>query len=356
MDGNNTPADKLEGTTLRSGWLIGKRIERPAGSTGGNFGICYRATRGAEQAFVKALDFRQAFREEDFIAALNLLTSHILWEKAIMELCRDVGMSRVVKLLDYQDVILPEDGVDETKKVCCLVFEIGDGDLRSKFDISGNPKYSWRFRVLRDVALALDQLHGHGVAHLDVKRSNVISVPAVGNAGGMKLADLGRAVRKGVDGPFDGVSWPGDGNYSPPEKWYGYRSDQWNDERESADAYLLGNLFVYLMTGMPMNTLLFSEIPEAFKPRTYRGQFDGQLVDVLRNAQSRALALHVFPALPDVHRDEIEAMITDLTEPDPESRGDKKARRSGVVGIDRFHQKLLRIAERISWDEARRQV
>lgn len=353
MNKDTTPADRLEGTTLASGWLIGKRYVKPLGASGGTFGICYSATRGEQSAFVKALDFRRAFHEKDFIAHLNMLTSHVLWEKEVMEFCRDQSMSRVVKLLDYEDIILPEDGDDPSKKVCCLVFEIGQGDLRSRFDFANNPNQSWRLRVLRDVALGLDQLHRRGVAHLDVKPSNVISVP-VEALEVMKLADLGRAIRKGIRGPFDGLGWPGDGNYAPPEKWYGHNSIQWNEEREAADAYMLGNLFVYIMTGMPMNTLLHNEIPDAFKPGPYRGQFDDQLIDVLRQAQLKALAIHVFPALPDNdQKAEIQAMIVDLTEPDPKRRGDRNARRGGIVGIDRFHQKLHRISRRIAIEEGR---
>ena len=357
MNNDTTPADRLEGTVLASGWVIWKLHIMPMGASGLNFCICYASQRGEEAAFVKALDFRRAFHEQDFIAHLNMLTSHILWEKGVMEFCSEHSMSRIVRLLDYEDIILPEDGGDVSKKVCCLVFEIGEGDLRSKFDITKNPSLSWRLKVLRDVALGLDQLHRRGVAHLDVKPSNVISIPESEAADVMKLADLGRAIRKGIAGPFDGLTWPGDGNYKPPEKWYGHNSSQWNDEREAADAYLLGNLFVYILTGVSMNTFLYNEIPDAFKPGPYRGKFDTQLIDVLRQAQLKALAIHVFPALPnDGHRAELETMIVELTEPDPERRGDRSARRSGIVGIDRFHQKLHRISRRMALEESRRRA
>lgn len=353
MNAHITPADRLEGVTLASGWTIGKRIVKPAGATGGNFGTSYLAKRGNETAFVKAMDFRRAFFEQNFLEALNTLTSWVIWEKDVMEFCSNNSMSRVVQLIEYDDLILPEDAGDETKKVCCLVFEIGDGDLRSKFDIAKSPTFSWRLRVLRDVALGLDQLHRNGVAHLDVKPSNVIAVQDASPHDVMKLGDLGRAIRKGIAGPFDSHPWPGDFNYAPPEKWYGHNSSQWNDEREAADAYLLGNLFVYLLTGLTMNSLLHNETPDAFKRGTYRGKFDDQLLDVLRQAQLKALAIHVFPTLPaGRHEVELQTMLIDLTNPDPAKRGDRKARRSGIVGIDRFHQRLLRIAQRVALEEA----
>jgi serine/threonine protein kinase len=352
----STPADHLSGTVLKSGWEIGQRLTKPAGASGGTFGICYAATKGPQSAFVKALDFRRAFLESDVVAALHSITSELLWEKSLMELARDASMSRVVRLLDYEEMILPQDAGDSTKRISILVFETGEGDLRRKFDLTANPRFSWRLRVLRDVALALDQLHRSGVAHLDVKPSNVICMPPQNDRDVMKLADLGRAVRKGVAGPFDSVSWPGDFNYAPPEKFYGLKNPDWINERESGDAYLLGSLFVFLSTGISMTSLLFNEIPESFKFNVYRGQYDEQLIDVLRQAQARVLALHVFPALPSVHREEMEVMIKELTDPDPKMRGEKNARRAGIIGIDRYHQKLQRIERRVALAEAQGSV
>lgn len=352
-EGSTFPADELEGVILASGWKIGSRISRRLTDTGGCFSTCYTAVRDGDNAFVKAIDFRRAFHEKDFIAALHTLAGHVLWEKELSEFCAKHGMSRIVRLLDYEDFMNGESD-DPTRKVCCLVFEIGKGDLRRHFDIERAPKVSWRIRVLRDVALGLDQLHSHGVAHLDVKPSNVILVGELGQyQDTTKLGDLARSVRKGRMGPFDGLTWPGDQTYMPPEKWYGYKSSQWNDERESADAYLLGSLAVYLLTGVPMNTLLFNEVPEAFKPSNYRGDFDEQLIDALTLAQGRALALSVADHLPHVIKDELLMMLTELTNPDPTKRGDRKARRQGVVGIDRYHQKFLRLADRLAWEESR---
>ena len=354
MDLNTFPAERLEGRVLRSGWTIDQKILRPAGATGGNFGVSYFASRGQTRAFVKAIDFRRAFGEADFIQALNQLTGHILWERSLMEFCRGEAMSRVVTLLDYEDIILEEDQGDQTKKICCFVFEIGEGDLRRKFDFSNAPLNSWRLSVLRDVALALDQLHRRGIAHLDVKPSNVISLEStIENSNIMKLGDLGRSIRRDVAGPFDDLGWPGDTQYAPPEKWYRHKCSNWRDERESADAYQLGSIFVFLYAGISLNDMIFAELPNQFHPYRYNGEFDNDLISVLKQAITKSLTLRVFPELPAQIKLELQEILLELTAPDPKKRGDKSARRQGIVGIDRYHQKFFRLAKRMAIEERR---
>lgn len=350
MNNTVTPADLLEGITLPNGWEITEKQKRATSSTGGNFGIGYIAKRAGQTAFLKAIDFRSAFQDANFIEKLNSLTSYVLWEKEVLAFCKDKSMSRIVRLIDYQDIVLPQDGDDQTKKVCCFLFEVGEGDLRGNFHPVSS-KHSWRLRVLRDVALGLDQLHRRGVAHLDVKPSNVIVVDSNPTDGLSKLGDLARSVRRGVNGPFDAMNWPGDWSYAPPEKWYSFRAAQWRDEREAADLYLLGSIFVYLYTGIPLNPLLIGELPEPFRPGTYKGNFDQNLIDVLKQAQVRTLALRVFPELPATNRDELESMLLEMTAPHPEERGDKLGQRQGNVGLDRYHQKLYRIYKRNEFAE-----
>lgn len=348
------PADHLEGVVLSSGWTIGTRVIKKIGASGANFGVCYLAEREGVNAFVKAVDFRRAFEEADFVKAIAELANHSLWEKEVMEYCREHGLSQIVRLIHHEEILLPQAHGDMTQRISCLVMEVGSGDLRGELGGSAVRSDSWKIYVARDVALALDQLHRRGIVHLDVKPSNVIAVPLVDSPRStMKLGDLGRVVRKGTPGPFDAMLWPGDPNYQPPEKWYGYQPPQWNDNRESADAFMLGALLVFLFAAVPFTALLHHLIPDAYKPGPYRGEYDSNLLDVLSHAQARALAVYVKPHLPHSVGDELLAIILQLTNPDPLKRGDPKARQQRIVGIDRYHQKLLRLARTVERSERR---
>ena len=68
-----TPKAHLQGMTLASGWTLIERLDPSKGSTGGTFGIGYKATKGTEIAFVKAIDFVDAMRSPDPLAELSKL-------------------------------------------------------------------------------------------------------------------------------------------------------------------------------------------------------------------------------------------------------------------------------------------
>ena len=161
-------------------------------------------------------------------------------------------MSQVVRLLDAEYVTPPAFAGDPMRRVFCLVMEVGQGDIRKHADFAIGASANWKLAVLKDVALALDQLHRADIAHLDVKPSNVLSF----DNGVRKLCDLGRVVRRAVPGPFDGSPWPGDLNYSPPEAWYGYAAPDWINRRVAGDAYLLGSLLYYLFVGISFSAAL----------------------------------------------------------------------------------------------------
>lgn len=342
-----TPKNHLEGRTLKSGWTLGEQVLPSSGSSGSNFGAGYKATRGGEIAFVKAIDFVGALSAADPLEALGRLSAEATFEKDVLAYCADKGMTKVMRYYGHEYV--SADGTNNPMtNVSCLIMEAGEQDLRRLVNGTGLAACAWNLQVMQDVSMAVAQLHGGGIAHQDIKPSNVISVSekASKQAQTMKVADLGRVVRRDRNGPFDTRSWPGDLRYSPPERWYSFVPPNWIDARDASDAYMLGSLMVYLFTGATLQSLVSPLIPEPFKPGKWSGGFDQDLLPVLVDIHARVLNTHLKPALlPDI-ADSIMAIAKDLTQPDPLLRGDSKARRQigRPVGVDRIHQKLRNLA------------
>lgn len=348
-----TPKSELLGKTLASGWLLTERLEPSKGSSGGTFGVGYKATKGNEIAFVKAIDFVDALNAADPLLELTKLSNIANFEKDVLSYCAERAMSKVLKFIGHE--YLSSDGSNNPlTRVSCLIMEAGTEDLRRLFNTKGAASCAWNLQVLRDVSQAISQLHKGGIAHQDIKPSNVIEVASSGGGGKiMKVGDLGRVVRREHSGPFDGLHWPGDGRYSPPERWYGYIPPDWSDARDASDAYMLGSLLVYLFTGTTIQSLVFNHIPPAFTPGTWTGSFDQDLMPVLVDVHSRVLNEHLLPQLAPAVADGIFAIAKSLTNPDPLKRGDINARKQigRPVGIDRIHQKLNALALAAMADE-----
>lgn len=342
----STPKSQLLGKTLASGWLLTERLEPSKGSSGGTFGVGYKATKGDDIAFVKAIDFVDALSAADPLMELTKLSNIANFEKDVLAYCAEHGMSKVLKFIGHEYV--SSDGTNNPlMRVSCLVMEAGTDDLRRLFNAKGSGASAWNLQVLRDVSQAIAQLHKGGIAHQDIKPSNVIEVATAGNGGKlMKVGDLGRVVRKQHAGPFDGMEWPGDLRYAPPERWYGFVPPNWSDARDASDAYMLGSLMMYLFTGTTIQPLVYNLLPTAFEPTAWTGSFDQDLIAVLVDAHSKVLNEHLLPQLDPAIADPLLAIAKNLTNPDPLKRGDINARKQSgrPVGMDRIHQKLSAIA------------
>ena len=344
-----TPKSQLLGKTLGSGWTLVEQFTPAKHSTGGNFGVGYKAKRGDEVAFVKAVYFVAAVSAADPLMALQSLVAEATFEKDVLAFCADQKMSRVLKYLGHE-YFNPGNPADLHNRVSCLIMELGSDDLRGMVHKTAGRNFTWNLQIMRDVAQALAQLHKGGIAHQDIKPSNVISVegaPGVADSQ-VKVGDMGRVVRRDTPGPFNAMSWPGDGRYMPPERWYGYLPPNWTDAREASDAYMLGSLFLFLCTGTSLQILVFQNIPDPFKPGAWMGGFDQDLLAVLQDAHDRVLATYLRPAVPSPLQDEVMALAKALTKVNPLDRGDPRARRQlgRPVGIDRLHQKIMALAAR----------
>ena len=348
----------MTGRTLPSGWTLGVQLKASNGSSGGTFGVGYVATRGCEIAFVKVIDFVEAFGNPDPIFELTKLIGNANFEKDVLAYCTERGMSRVMRFLGHE-YVFTNGPTDLMSRVSCLIMEAGQTDLRRLVNQTGLNSCPWNLQVINDVALAITQLHKGGIAHQDVKPSNVIAVSGKTSTSTqiMKVADLGRVVRRAQVGPFDGADWPDDMRYSPPERWYGHVPTDWCDSRDAADAYMLGSLLLYLSTGVPLQALVGPLIPHQYLPSHWGGSYDDNLLAVLIDAHARALEQSLKPTLMPEVADSVMQIALDLTHPNPTIRGDRRARRQDgrPVGIDRIQQKLAALALRTAAIERGRQ-
>lgn len=179
------PAMRLEGVSLQKGWTVGPLIPRAATQTGGCFSCSYRVTRpNGAPAFLKAMDYTAALLSNDPATELNRLTSAFLFERELLQECANRGMSRIVRAIDSGKVLVGDQTVEY------LIFEEAKGgDIRTYLDGLSQFNLAWTMTCIHSISVGVQQLHNAGIAHQDLKPSNVLHFPDEGE----KLADLGRA-------------------------------------------------------------------------------------------------------------------------------------------------------------------
>jgi serine/threonine protein kinase len=348
------PKDLLKGHVLKSGWVMGEPLVRPPGATGSTFATGYIAERGKERAFVKAIDFVHALKEQDPMAALQLLTNQAVFERDTLRDCAEADLGHVIRYIDYE--VVPGPNGDIARQVFCLVMEVGNGDLRATMGAKKVSSCAWAIKVMTETAKGIHELHKLGIAHQDIKPSNVISVPNSKKTSPfsydetqLKISDLGRVTRRGTAGPFDHLPFPGDLNYLPPEHWYSnafspiaLQNRSWSDAREAADAYMLGSLMIFILTGMTLQAVVVESLPNAFRPSIWSGGYDQELIPVLIAAHTKAIASCINDNVYTELGTSLKSIALEITHPDPAQRGDRKSRRSitKAVGMDRISQRL----------------
>ena len=131
-----------------------------------------------------------------------------------------------------------------------LVMEFLEGrTLRAVLE--GGPMASWRAaRLLRQIASALDAIHGQGICHRDVKPENIV-VRREGTAQEESvLIDFSIAIVKDANETLCGLSRAaGSFDYMAPEQAIGYAE-------ASTDIYSLAKVAVEVLTGRRLSQLL----------------------------------------------------------------------------------------------------
>jgi serine/threonine protein kinase len=273
-----------------------------------HIGYTVRHDNGNE-AFLKAIDFSDAFRSADPARELQPLLETFNFERDLLEKCKNKNLDRVVKALESGNTTV--DGMP----VPYLIFELAEGDIRAHMDVSTKLDLAWTLRMLHHATVGLKQLHSVGIVHQDLKPSNVLVFTGIIS----KLADLGRSAHPDFKPPHHDNLIPGDWSYSPPELRYGFRHSDFNQRKFGNDAFLLGNIILFAFTRLTMSAVLFSFLAPEHMPMTWKDSYQ-EVLPYLQSAFNDSLN-SVKQDIPQEVRDEVLLIIRQLCEPDLLKRG-----------------------------------
>ncbi len=321
------PANCLSGLQLKDKWKVGDMVGNYVGNTGGKFSICYEVShQDGKSGFLKALDFSGALGAVDPTTELHKLTEAFLYEKELLEICRP--MSRIVTALDFGTVELGDPMKAEI--VPYIIFEIAEKTVRSVISARMRPPFAWIMECMHQATVGMNQLHTKQISHQDIKPSNAL----IFSDQGLKIADLGRSVRKGQYVLHELEDWPGDWGYAPPEIAYGYLDPEFNVRRLSSDIYMLGSFAVSLLTGLQLTAWLITVLPDELRPPKWNGNYEGNYSEVISHVeQAFATALEKINDHIGVQEKFVEDMIDcvrELCQPNPGKRG--HPRTHAIVG------------------------
>lgn len=339
---SKTPADSLDGLDLGNGWTVLEKITRKKISTGGHFSVGYRVqNKNGKEAFLKALDFSAASQTPDPARALQSLLEAYNYERDLLTNCKERKLSRVMTPLLDGSVNIQGFGI--YSPVYYLIFELASGDVRDVLDGFQSFDLVWCLRSLHNVAAGIQQLHGVGIAHQDVKPSNVI---VIGN-NESKIGDLGRASLAGKPSPHDLYSIAGDRGYAPPDLYYSDTGVDGFEKRFLADLYLLGSLFFFYFVQTSAVQALRSKLQGSILGNK---SFKQDLPD-LQHAFEQTIA-DLRPAVEKLSKeiaDDILELVKQLCDPDPTKRGDPAWKGSVVPKYDlqRYISKLDLLSKKV---------
>lgn len=315
-------ASSLAGKIINNKWTVLKRIEQAESATGGFFSVSYIVTDGKKEAFLKAINFQaffQLFQGRSIIEILKEQTNAFSFEKELLTRCRNKNLSKVVTLLDEGEEHI--DGYT-IPNVPYLIFEVAEGDIRSKIKFNNNLEVAWKLRSLHNVAIGIKQLHYIEISHQDLKPSNVLLYD---DGVVSKIGDLGRSLCNDLEAPHEnGNNFTGDFNYAPPEFLYRYVEAEWSKRVKATDMYLFGSLIVFYFTGTNMTALIGKNIDRQFLWNTWKGTFS-EVKDYIIDA--------FYSSIDDfkssIPNEKLAIKLAELIEiccfPDPEKRGHPKS-------------------------------
>ena len=344
VDPNAPPASaSLLGMILKGKWEVIRELPRE-NTTGGYFSHGYIVqSPSGEEAFLKALDFSRALKEPNFVEAMHHLTTAYLYERDLLWQCQDKKMSRIVRAIDEGEEQVPGAFPPQVRY---LVFELAEGDVRQHMQLLEATDLAWLLRSLHHVATGLHQLHGVGIAHQDMKPSNVLLFD---NGRSSKVADLGRASFRDYAALHDEFLIAGDAGYAPPELLYKQIATEWSERRFACDAYHLGSLCMFLFAQESMTPAILERLDREEHPRNWGGTYADILPRVQAAFEDVLSALE--PELPESCREAIVVAVRQLCNPEPSRRGHPLTRRArgNPFSLERYVSLFNHLASRAEY-------
>lgn len=307
----------LVGRTLSSGWYVKSKIEPKNNRQKGKFSVCYIVEKDGQQRFMKVMDINEHIHrlgpEESPADAFKRVLDQFVYERKVCNYCRDKHLSNVTTV-----VYAGEESLDDSVFVPMyyLVFEKADGDVIDAMEDSACLDFAWRLRSLHSVAVGIQQLHTIGITHEDIKPSNILTFDGKSIT---KVGDLGCSTCEIIHSPFADDPFPGDHNYAPPERAYGYHIPDLRQSKKLTDCYLLASLITFYITGASLNALIDQNLPESHHPANYNGSFL-DIIAYLDIAFVKALELLRDDIPFEELKDQIVGIVRELGDPDPNKR------------------------------------
>jgi serine/threonine protein kinase len=333
---------QLLGLTLPDGWAVTSVIPRAANGSGGMFSQSYIVEKGAQKAFLKALDFSLAFQPgEDTLTMLAQFISAFENERDVLDHCAGRRFSKVALAIGHGEIQIPNMGPMEGR-VFYLIFEMAAGDVRRQMNAMLAEDVLWCVRAINAVALGLWQVHRDRIAHQDIKPSNILEYAR----SDFKVADFGRSSRISKPIYYDSFVFPGDRTYAPPELLYGHINPDFVPRRIGTDLYMLGNLTAFVFTGSNVTAKLLSAIAPQHH-WTQWGQSYADVLPYLEEGFARTME-DISADLPQEVKDEARALIAELCQPDLLKRGHPKGiGRGDQYSLERYVSQLDQLVRRV---------
>lgn len=343
------PAENLVGKILENGWEVIEHISRKPTSSGGNFSVSYKASKDGRIAFLKVVNIARAFGMPDMMKVLEILTVSHNRECEILTECKDKRLDKIIRVIESGEILpAPSDPIQVT--IPYVIFELAEGSLRDELNYTDKFEAVWALRSLHQLFVGINQLHYNNIVHQDLKPSNVVLFKKKEKS---KLADLGRADKKGVVSPHTNYKIAGDPAYAPPEQLYGYLLPDWSFRRQSCDIFHLGSMMTFYFIQIPMTTLLKSYLPSDYHWNNWKGNYQ-DVLPYLLDAYDHACS-HFGEELKNYFKDEhirteLESMVRQLCHPDPERRGHPDYRSTFVKRnpflVDKYISRLNALANK----------